>query len=705
MANRHAHACFNATLDDSKYSAPMPVIGLYIVGATLVCLLLITLDAIHAFRKRRPWIPCRFFTLNSFTLTILGIVTKIPVDLTSPMPNSHDQLAKLCGTIFLCICMALFNPSIGNMESSERWSSLASLTIIVVTVAVNVIMQIFTGVVFRFLAEHIAVLVLMSVLMIILWLPNRAFDLSSKYFIGGWKETLVESQSQNMTRDVKRCYVSGFGFDPQFYRCKHAHYTTMGLVCAFLVIILLESTFRVIDFDAAALMFNCRRTQSVYKWSIWAVVGAQIVAILVGGLVICFKSFVMSCHMKPFDRDRRIENCKDRELLRVLLVGFLPMSSSRSYVVKVMKVKVQHLLFFGQTMIETVMSMTDDLLVYLCFQIKQFFDRILIQDTGFQKRNEVTSTTIEPFFGEYDHVLNKWLLRRSLENMKSLIEKQRADPRRHLIELLTRYPLPIQVPTVNAESDDFVLLVLAMLFTNIVVPSTHCESLIQTFDQDLFDIIYFIKKTSREMKGSDGYIKMILARELWMYRNISNHWVQKNFIKPLQEDFKRGNTNTFVIDNVPYRDKKVFTFLEPELEDILSLINLQARDSLEELCERIEKLFVYLLLRFLNKLPDAIFKCLAESPPSSIEKRAKLCLKFLCKLDLIDSNVPWSLSNETSIVGFMTNNAAADSPSAAPVETDDVYAPDHIPSPISSNVTRNVNEKSYIDDEDNNSSV
>ncbi|KAK9160248.1 hypothetical protein Syun_006589 [Stephania yunnanensis] len=424
-------------------------------------------------------------------------------------------------------------------------------------------------------------------------------------------------------------------------------------------------------------MFSCQRTESVYKWSMWAVVGAQAIAILVGGLVICFKSFVMSCHMKPFDRDRRTETYKDRELLRVLLIAFFPMSSSKAYVVKVILVKFQHLLFFAQTKIETVMSMTDDLLVFLCFQIKQFFDRIQIQNRRFRRRNEVVNATIDPFFGEYDDVLNKWLLRRSWENINSLIEKQRVDPCHHLIELLSRYPLPIQVPPINAESDDFVLLVLAMIFTNIVVPSTHSESLIQSFDQDVFDIIYFIKKTSREMKGSDGYIKMILARELWMCRKIRNHWVQKSFIKSLQEDFKRGKT--FVIDDVPCRDKKVYTFLEPELDDIISVISLQVTDSLEELCERIEKLFVYLLLRFLNKLPDAIFKYLAESPPSDIEKRAKLCLKFLCKLNLIDLNVPWSLPNETSIVSFMRNNAAAaDTPSAALVEADDVYAPDQM---------------------------
>ncbi|KAK9081222.1 hypothetical protein Syun_030585 [Stephania yunnanensis] len=82
--------------NDSNFSSPMPAVGLDIAGATLVCLVLVLSDIFIALRQRKPWIPCRFFGLNSFTLTILSVATKLPVDLTTSMPSAYDQLSKLC---------------------------------------------------------------------------------------------------------------------------------------------------------------------------------------------------------------------------------------------------------------------------------------------------------------------------------------------------------------------------------------------------------------------------------------------------------------------------------------------------------------------------------------------------------------------------------------------------------------------------------
>ncbi|KAK9081238.1 hypothetical protein Syun_030601 [Stephania yunnanensis] len=98
--------------NDSNFSSPMPAVGLDIAGATLVCLVLILSDIFIALRQRKPWIPCRFFGLNSFTLTILSVATKLPVDLTTSMPSAYDQLSKLCGGALICISIGIFGTSI-----------------------------------------------------------------------------------------------------------------------------------------------------------------------------------------------------------------------------------------------------------------------------------------------------------------------------------------------------------------------------------------------------------------------------------------------------------------------------------------------------------------------------------------------------------------------------------------------------------------
>ncbi|KAK9141194.1 hypothetical protein Scep_010875 [Stephania cephalantha] len=132
------------TMDTTNYSSPMPAIGLYIAGATLVCLLLMLCDVVNGIRRRKPWIPCHFFVLNSFTLALVSVATKLSVDLTTSMPSAYDQLSKLCGTAFICISIGFFRPSIVNMNESELSANLASLTVIVITVAVNISMQITT---------------------------------------------------------------------------------------------------------------------------------------------------------------------------------------------------------------------------------------------------------------------------------------------------------------------------------------------------------------------------------------------------------------------------------------------------------------------------------------------------------------------------------------------------------------------------------
>ncbi|KAK9138676.1 hypothetical protein Sjap_009270 [Stephania japonica] len=90
--------CLEGKLNDSNYSSPVPWIGLYIAVATLVCLLLLLLDVIVGFRNRKRWVPCRFFPLNSVTLTFLFVAVKLPLDLTTSMPSAQDQLSKITGT-------------------------------------------------------------------------------------------------------------------------------------------------------------------------------------------------------------------------------------------------------------------------------------------------------------------------------------------------------------------------------------------------------------------------------------------------------------------------------------------------------------------------------------------------------------------------------------------------------------------------------
>ncbi|KAK9116405.1 hypothetical protein Sjap_015352 [Stephania japonica] len=123
--------CVDANFDDTNYSSPMPVIGLYIAGATLVCLLFMILDIIAASRNRKTWLPVRFFSLNLVMLSLLFVVAKLSRDLTTTMPSDEDQLSKLTSTILVYISMGFFFPSLGTNNESECLANIAALSILV----------------------------------------------------------------------------------------------------------------------------------------------------------------------------------------------------------------------------------------------------------------------------------------------------------------------------------------------------------------------------------------------------------------------------------------------------------------------------------------------------------------------------------------------------------------------------------------------
>ncbi|XP_022862529.1 uncharacterized protein LOC111382720 [Olea europaea var. sylvestris] len=130
---------------DSK--APMPWIGLYAAVASLIWTVALTADTVHSIRHRKLWFPCRYSALNAASLTVLAIAVKLSMDLTTPMPGMFDQAAKSISTAFLCASTTHFMPSLGSMSDRGILVNLAALGILIVTLTVNVIIQVFTGVI------------------------------------------------------------------------------------------------------------------------------------------------------------------------------------------------------------------------------------------------------------------------------------------------------------------------------------------------------------------------------------------------------------------------------------------------------------------------------------------------------------------------------------------------------------------------------
>ncbi|KAH7836942.1 hypothetical protein Vadar_007676 [Vaccinium darrowii] len=129
-----------------QYEAPMRWIGIYIAAASLFCFVAMTGDVFHGIRGKKLWFPCKFFTVNAASLTVLAVATKLPVDLTSSMDGKDSKVKpKLISTVFMITIMGNFLISFASLDSNAILVNVIALGILVITISVNVCIQIGTG--------------------------------------------------------------------------------------------------------------------------------------------------------------------------------------------------------------------------------------------------------------------------------------------------------------------------------------------------------------------------------------------------------------------------------------------------------------------------------------------------------------------------------------------------------------------------------
>ncbi|GKE96083.1 hypothetical protein Tco_1580938, partial [Tanacetum coccineum] len=235
----------------SKYSKPMPWIGMYIAVASLFCILAMVADLLHGLKNRKLWFPCKFFTLNAASLTVIAVAMKLPVDLSNPMLGDADQIAKLGSMGFMCTMMANLLPSLATMNSSELLTNIIALDILVITLIVNVCIQIYTGVIgvfdddYTVLFKGVASLyVVMLLILLIIHTCSGLTILKSKQIIelkykAGHETALKDLELQQPERlsvaklkqHVKNHWIMAGTGSPQFTTACSATTSASGVIC------------------------------------------------------------------------------------------------------------------------------------------------------------------------------------------------------------------------------------------------------------------------------------------------------------------------------------------------------------------------------------------------------------------------------------------------------------------------------------------
>ena len=243
-----------STQKQEKLGAPMFWIGIYVAAASFICSLSMAIDVFRGFRYRKLWFPCKFFTLNATSLTLLGIAMKLPLDLSACMPDRSDQLAKLSSIVFMCVTMGNFMPSLGPMGNKELLTNITALGIMVITVSVNIFIQLYTGAIFAFRIEHAVVTSLMLLLFVIisfsaLTIPISKQVLETKYLE---KQKMEEpektdefSSVEKLKEKVKKYWMMAESGGPQFVMASTATCSALGAICFLSILILVETWMQV----------------------------------------------------------------------------------------------------------------------------------------------------------------------------------------------------------------------------------------------------------------------------------------------------------------------------------------------------------------------------------------------------------------------------------------------------------------------------
>ncbi|KAI5655691.1 hypothetical protein M9H77_32878 [Catharanthus roseus] len=294
----------DGNLDNSKFNEPMPWIGIYIAAASAACAIAMAIDAFHGLRFRKFWFPCKFFTVNATTLTLLAVATKLSVDLNTSMPRRQDQLAKLSSTVFVCTVMANFMPALGTVNNKEMVMNLMALGIFVITVIVNICIQLATGVIYVFQREYAFTMFFMIVLLALMISSALTVPATKCYFDLKYKNMhklamkecnykanrcLSKNVSHRLREDLTKYWMMAHTCNPQFVMGRIATCTASGAFCLLSTATLAEAMLRSY---LAPWNFKFCAGESDYKWSTTLILIIQAIAVGVGTLAPASRWFI-----------------------------------------------------------------------------------------------------------------------------------------------------------------------------------------------------------------------------------------------------------------------------------------------------------------------------------------------------------------------------------------------------------------------------
>ncbi|KAK9138854.1 hypothetical protein Sjap_009448 [Stephania japonica] len=626
-------------------SSTIPWIGLYVAGATLVCLILVLYDVISSFRRKTRYIPCKWFSLNSATLALLAIASKLPVDLTTYMPSTGDQLSKLTGTTMVCTSMCFLMTSLAINGEAESISNVIALCLFVVTIAVNICIQIYTGVIFLFIVEHIMILCCMLLLLPVLWFVAIGGNSDKAIINETMKNTLNKGEASSLLHRVKLWYMSSCISNPQYF-VKGYYGLSVVMICFLCLTVLSQAALRLVVHK-----FRTCEGVSDYGWSISIILVTQIIVVVVTSLSAAFRWIVMLSDPPIFMNFGDASDPSFDVNFEVELFSVISLANNR----ELSKVSILFSFYFLLKVVHVfatflILLVLGGPLVGIRFIYRKIIG-ILPAYCPASSTMSSTNAVLEKWETEMTETFicpegfPNWIMRTCVEDMNKWAHLSNRSPPNYLVQLLSR-PRTRHLPQTllnklqqigKAKGYHYKLSCLSMvILVKIValsVPFTLAEPILRALDE-AFEIVYYIDEKVNVGNYQDG-IKRQFSKVL-LHKNV--HLSKK--------DSSTNNLGMSVNEALTSIGNEWEAFPDGvgkmEIQIIMGFIRGQAHASIEELYEDLEQLFVDMLLFFLPQLPIVALKEMNESPIEIREERARSALKLLCKLKLLEDKVQWS---------------------------------------------------------------
>ncbi|KAL6515357.1 hypothetical protein OROHE_018989 [Orobanche hederae] len=296
--------------DGNTYSGPMLWIGIYVAITSFFCSLAMAADLFHGFRNRKFWFPCKYFSLNAASITVLTVAMKLPVDLSNSMPGYVDQTAKLGSMAFMCVMMANLMPSLASMDNKTLLANIIGLAILIIPMIVNICIQLTTNVIenrffsssktkydlmsFRIWACIYTVLMFLLLLILIslaITIPSSKKILELKY--QAMSKTISNDQHigmpiiEKLRQYVRRYWVMAESGSPQFVIATNPLSNACGIICMITLVSFIVIVLNIYFSDAY------KDHQSDYKWATLAIFVTQFIGVIVGSIAPIFRCFTV----------------------------------------------------------------------------------------------------------------------------------------------------------------------------------------------------------------------------------------------------------------------------------------------------------------------------------------------------------------------------------------------------------------------------